>query len=204
MERGYLTLSWHGFSQGNICLRPLPSALSTSRMERTSSVSSEGSSEAEWSLPFHVLSKVTWRSMTFVPRATAATEILIPDSWPEYPMGISGNSFWYSCSWQVGQISLTLKGPVYRPGYSLALSDVRKSQWWDDDIFYSRAHSLKYYCILKCSFEVLVFPFSALAYSYSIKFWMQISYFTLHLSTTLVQATCLSKSRAFPNSFIWK
>lgn len=95
---GNPTLSWHGFSQGNICLRPLPSALSTSRTERTSSASSDGSSEAAWSLPFHVLSKVTWRSMTFAPRATAATEILIPDSWPEYPMGISGNSFWYSCS----------------------------------------------------------------------------------------------------------
>lgn len=107
-----ITLSWHGFSQGNICLRLLPSALSTSRMERTSSASSGGSSDAAWSLPFNVLSKVTWRSMIFAPRDTAATEILIPDSWPEYPMGISGNSFWYSCNWQVGETSVTLKGKV--------------------------------------------------------------------------------------------
>ncbi len=107
-----LTLSWHGFSHGNICLRPLPSALSTSRTERTSSVSSEGTREAAWSLPFHVLSRVMWRSMTFAPRATAATEILIPDSWPEYPMGISGNSFWYSCRWQVVETSVTLKGII--------------------------------------------------------------------------------------------
>lgn len=54
-----ITLSWHGFSQGSICLRPLPSALSTSRIDRTSSANSGGSSEAAWSLPFHVLSKVT-------------------------------------------------------------------------------------------------------------------------------------------------
>ncbi|TNN64357.1 hypothetical protein EYF80_025398 [Liparis tanakae] len=36
---------------------PVPSALSTSRTERTSSASSEGNREAEWSFPFHVLSK---------------------------------------------------------------------------------------------------------------------------------------------------
>lgn len=112
VKREYLTLSWHGFSQGSICLTPLPSALSTSRMERTNSASSLGTREASWSFPFQVLSKVTWRSTTFAPIATAATEITIPDSWPEYPMGISGNSFWYSCSLQVAERYSYISGKI--------------------------------------------------------------------------------------------
>lgn len=99
------TLSWHGFSQGSICLMLVPRDLSTNRMAFTSSVSSEGSREASWSLPFQLLSRVTWRSMTFAPRATAATEMWTPDSWPEYPMGISGNSFWYSYEQDYGSFS---------------------------------------------------------------------------------------------------
>jgi len=83
LEQEYLTLSKHACSQGNIVLMPVPSALSISRTERTSSASSEGNREAEWSFPFHVLSKVTWRSMTFAPRAMAPMEMSIPDSWPE-------------------------------------------------------------------------------------------------------------------------
>lgn len=132
VENGVLTLSWHGFSQGNIRLIPLPSALSTSRTERTSSVSSAGSSDASWSLPFHVLSKVMWRSTTFAPRATAATVILTPDSCPEYPMGISGNSFWYSCSQQVGDIHVILKSYCVLMFMCFFSQDATGSCYWHD------------------------------------------------------------------------
>lgn len=36
------------------------------------------------------------QGQTFAPRATAATEIAVPSSWPEQPMTVSGNRCWYS------------------------------------------------------------------------------------------------------------
>lgn len=103
------TLLWQEASQGSICLIGEPIAISTILMALTSSASSAGSSDAAWSLPFQVLSRVTWRSRTFAPSATAATDTWMPVSCPEYPMGMSGNSFWNSCNrkWEIERFQTT-------------------------------------------------------------------------------------------------
>lgn len=79
----YLTLLWQEASQGSICLIGEPIAISTVLIAFTSSASSAGSRDAAWSLPFQLLSRVTWRSRTFAPSATAATDTWMPVSCPE-------------------------------------------------------------------------------------------------------------------------
>lgn len=78
-----ITFSLQASSQGKSCLTGDPMAFSTIRMLLTNSANSLGSSDAWWSLPFQVLSKVMWRSNILAPIATAAIEMAIPVSWPE-------------------------------------------------------------------------------------------------------------------------
>src|SRR5690242_17180511 len=76
-----------GSSLGVGALTPSPSAASTSRIALISSRSCSGSSDAWWSGPSRVRSRVKCFSMQAAPRPTAATATWIPRVWSESPTG---------------------------------------------------------------------------------------------------------------------